>query len=409
MARTSFLLPFLGVLFLLSGCEKESTQPGDDSRALLQSLSASERQTLSSGNAFGFRLFAVLAAGDEGNIILSPLSVSMALTMTYNGARNSTEQAMARTLGFEGMDRTAINALYAKLIPALKSADGNVTFKVANAIWSAPRLVPAADFTALNRETFGAQAGTLDFTADSAVPFINKWVSDHTQGLIGQLVDPPLPADLVMLLVNALYFKGNWSRPFNPDLTYNGTFHLAGGGTRTCRMMQADTTFRYLEDGKALGLELPYGDSLFSMVLLQPAEGTSLDEIVQAAGEEWEIWLEKFKPASGPIHVPKFKLEYGKSLEDALKALGMEVAFDDRADFTGINAGGGLMISEVKHKTLVNVDETGTEAAAVTSVGIVDTAAPADLIRFDRPFLFAIRERTSGAILFLGRIMDPGP
>jgi len=296
----------------------------------------------------------------------------------------------------------------AKLIPALLGADQFVEFHIANSIWSAPRLDPEPEFLAQNRATFDAETRTLDFSDPQAAGTMNAWVSDKTKGLIPEIVTPPLDPSLVMVLLNALYFKGAWTSPFDPDRTYNGEFHLADGSVKTCRMMTSDGASQYFTDGKVNGLQLPYGDSLFSMVLLQPVAVGGVPALIESLqGGAWDGYLNRFAPAHGPIRLPKFKLEYRKSLVEVLSAMGMEVAFGNGADFTGIRKSGGLEISDVIHKTYINVDEKGTEAAAVTSVEIVDTAAISDLIRFDRPFVFAIREKTSGAVLFLGRIMDP--
>lgn len=396
---------------VLMACRSGSTNlaPDPKAREMLLSLSASEREIVRSDNGFGLKMFSELAAKDEGgNIIVSPLSVSMALTMAYNGARGSTETAMADVLGYGGQDRASINALYAKLIPALIRADPKVAFSLANSIWADTGLNPEQEFIDLNRETFGATAATLDFGASATVPTINKWVSDNTKGLIPTIVEAPLDPDLVMLLINALYFKGNWSKPFDPKSTYDGDFHLADGSTKTCRMMRAEGEFLSFHTENASGVQLPYGDSLYAMVLLQPKVESGMAGVMESleAGA-LEGWLDGGTIVNGLIHVPKFKLEFRKILNDPLVAMGMGAVFGPGADFTGIRKTGGLEISEVIHKTFINVDEKGTEAAAVTSVGIKVVSMPADLLRLDRPFVFAIREKTSGALIFLGRIMDP--
>ncbi|MDB5050075.1 MAG: hypothetical protein JWO30_3146 [Fibrobacteres bacterium] len=262
----------------------------------------------------------------------------------------------------------------------------------------------------MNRTTFIAETRTLDFLASDAAAIINKWVADKTNNLIPEIVRAPLDPDLVMMLINALYFKGNWSKQFDPTLTYDGIFHLADGTEKACRMMSADAPFRFFQDDKTRGLELPYGDSLFSMVLLQPVDSAGLPGLISDLTQGGlEGWDGKFIREEGPVHVPKFKLEYGKTLSDELKAMGMASAFRDDADFSGIRPGGQLQISEVIHKTFVSVDETGTEAAAVTAVGIRTTALHLDLVRFDRPFLVVIREKTSGTILFPGAYHGSDP
>lgn len=409
------LIPAL-ILSLVGGltaCRLSSSdsgsRPDSASRDLLVSLSASEREIIRGDNVFGYGLFARLAAGDSGgNIIVSPVSVSMALTMAYNGARGETETDMARALGYGDRRREEINALYARLIPALLGADAKVTLSLANSIWYRPDLEPKREFLDLNRSSFGAEISALDFGAANAVPTLNAWVSEKTRGLIPEIAEAPLAPDLVMMLLNALYFQGDWSRQFDTKATYQGNFHLADGGTKECGMMTANGEFTVFHDSAANGLVLPYGDSLFSMVLMQPGAGTGMSDLIEAlqAGS-LEGWLQKAERGTGPIHVPKFDLEYGKSLKDALIGMGMGSAFSPGADLSGIQD--NLMISDVIHKTAIKVDEKGTEAAAVTRVDVVVVSLPADLIRFDRPFVFAIREKNSGTVLFLGRIMDPTP
>lgn len=411
-----YLLPATLFSLLMLGCRSSSVsscgcvaepEPGET----LAALSASERRIIENDNGFGFRLFHALAeekAGNQGNIFVSPLSVSMALAMAYNGARGATADEMAEVLGFGGMDRAAVSALYAKLVPALVAADPKVKIQIANSIWSRTGFEAEPDFLALNRSAFDAETRSLDFGLPDAAAIVNKWVSDKTHGLIPEIVKPPLPGDLVMMLINALYFKGDWSAGFDSKRTHDAVFRLADGSEKPCRMMYADGGFRYLENADAIGLELPYGDSLFSMVFLQPAAGKVMGNLIANLSEgAWKEWEGAFVRREGSIHVPKFKLEYQASLADTLAAMGMVSATSPSADFTGINKAGQLYISEVIHKTFVSVDETGTEAAAVTEVGIGRLSLPPALIRLDRPFVVLIREKTSGTLLFVGRIEDP--
>jgi serine protease inhibitor len=411
MFRLGFVASLLASVLIL-GCDNQATDPGPNSkdRDLLVSLSTSDREVLRLGNGFGWKLFAKLAGEDEGgNLFVSPLGVSIALTMAYNGARGETEAAFGRVLGYVGMDRSVVNALYAKLAPALTEVDPKVTLSIANSIWSAPGFEAEQDFLDQNKTNFQAETRTLDFASDAAAGVLNEWVSGKTRGLITRIADAPLDPAMVMMLLNAIYFKGAWSKSFDPASTFDGVFHQADGSDVSCRMMTAENKFRYFQNSIAKELELPYGDSLFSMVLLQPAEGATLPNLVAALGSgAWEDWIDSLGLTEGVLQLPKFKLEWGKSIAGSLKAMGLETAFQDGADFTGIRHTGGLRISDVIHKTCVSVDEQGTEAAAVTRVDVVDTAAPLiNLIRFDRPFVFAIRERNSGAILFMGRLMAP--
>jgi serine protease inhibitor len=415
MRRIILSLSALASFFVLA-CQKEvgpgSMLPYDPGpKQVLAALSAADRSLLSSDNSFGFSLFSKLASADaSGNILVSPLSVASALTMAYNGAAGTTAKEMASALGYGPLARADVNGLYARLLPALGAADAKVTLRAANSVWLADWIKPEESFLAINQQSFGAQTRTLDFTAAGAVPAINKWVSGQTQALITEIAEAPLDPNLAVMLINALYFKGDWSRTFDAKLTQEAPFHKADGTEKPCLMMQGSGGYRFFETAAVRGLELPYGDSLFSMVFLQPGEGTDLPGLLDSLGAgAWEGWQALFTERSGDIQVPRFKVEYGKSLGDALQAMGMPTAFTTEADFTGILKSGGLRISKVIHKAYVLVDEKGTEAAAVTKVEIVLRSVKRALLRLDRPFLFLIRERNSGAVLFLGRIMDPAP
>jgi serine protease inhibitor len=400
---------FLGCLEKTGPVAVDHVDPAK--REVLVSLSTADKEIVRADNGFGWRLFSRLAAADpQGNLFVSPLSVSIAMTMAYNGAGGATEIALREALGYAAMDRADINKLYAKLIPALTGADPKVTFTVANSIWSDPSLAVEPDFLASNRDNFGAETRTLDFSSPEAPSILNHWVSDKTLTLIPTIVDEhqPIGPGTVMMLLNALYFKGDWSLSFDTEKTFDGTFHKSDGSTAACRMMSAETTFRYLETPAVHGLELPYGDSLFSMVLLQPVDPAGLPGVIEALSTGvLEGWMGGFAERRIVINIPKFKIEWDKSIGEELAALGMAVAFTDQADFTGIRRSGGLSISKVIHKTFINVDEKGTTAAAVTRVDVRDTAALIDYFTLDRPFVFAIREKNSGAILFAGRVMEP--
>jgi serine protease inhibitor len=409
---STFLIGLVPMPFLLSACVPGNVEPSYDPKAreALVSLSAADREIVKNDNRFGLELFSGLSDDkDTGNIFVSPLNVSMLLSMAFNGARGGTGTAMAQVLSHGEMDRAGMNAFYSKLIPALTTADGSVQFKLANSIWSAPGFDAETDFIESNR-AFDAETRSIDFTAAANVTTLNQWASEKTNGLIPTAVDPPLDPSLVMLLINALYFKGTWTTPFNSASTHDEAFHLANGTDKTCRMMSATHSFRHFHDATARGLELPYGDSLFTMVLLQPVDSSASGMSGLIHGLEAGAmagWDGLFQVDEGFISVPKFKLEYGKSLVPVLRAMGMGAAFDDTADFTGIHHAGGVKLSEVMHKTFVSVDEKGTEAAAVTHGGFTGTAAPGEIANFNRPFVVVIREKTSGTLIFLGRIMDP--
>jgi len=344
----------------------------------------------------------------DTNIFISPLSVSMALGMTANGAASSTLDSMRATLELAGLTEEESNAAYQSLIELLTEADPQVQFKIANSIWYRLGMTFKEDFYQRCRDYFDAVVHGLDFSDPAAADTINAWVEEHTNGLIDQIITPETLARAVMALINALYFKGAWTYEFDPDDTHEDQFTLLDGSQTTCQMMEQENDFLYQQTDYFQAVDLLYGNGLFSMTVLLPRSEIHVDSLVaMLTPENWQLWSSGFDTSSGLLQMPKFTLEYEIKLNDVLKALGMEVAFSPGADFTRMLASGGIWIDLVRHKTFVKVNEEGTEAAAVTIVVMTDSAGPHALLRVDRPFIFIIRERTSGALLFMGKIVEP--
>jgi serpin B len=364
-------------------------------------------------NAFGFDLFQELRRQEATkNVFFSPLSVTVALAMTYNGAVGETKKAMARALKIEGMNHSELNRASAELLKALKSADPKIELNIANSLWARGGMRFNEDFLARNRQFYGAEISTLDFNSPQSVATINRWVSDGTKGKIGKIIDRIDPQQ-VMFLINAVYFKGQWQKRFEKSLTENRPFYPLGGKQTQVPMMAQSGNYLYYRGDKFQALNLPYGNGGVSLYLFLPDKGSTLDEFLKGLSyQKWEEWISRFSKTPGDVKLPRFKLDYEKTLNDPLKALGMGVAFSAReADFSGIRAEKDLYISEVKHKAVVDVNEEGTEAAAATSVGVSVTSVQEPRERFnfiaDRPFLMAIRDSQTGAILFMGAVMEP--
>lgn len=398
------LSALLGAL-LMAGCSSEVTSPRQPPR----DLSKSETQVVAADNSFGLQLMNALNAGKrDGNVVVSPLSVSMALGMTLNGARAGTLEAMRSSLGLQGMTETQINEAYRGVIDLLQGLDPKVSFGVANSIWYRSGFQARAEFLDLNRRFFDADATAIDFSDPGAAGTINGWVEEKTKGRIKTIVPDPIPSALVMYLINAIHFKGAWSTRFDPAKTREADFRRPDGSTVRAQMMNRNGKVSYLSNERYSAIDLPYGDGGFSMTVLLPAEGRSADELLAGmdAGE-WADLPSRFTEQEVPVSLPKFTVEYGEMLNNVLKGLGMSVAFSGAADLSGI-AGepGELYISEVRHKTFIEVNEEGTEAAAATSVGISRTSLGPSM-NVNRPFIFAIREHHSGAVLFIGKIADP--
>ena len=407
------------LIVLSSGCGDGfgPNGPPQQITELPRDLSAAEAKLIDADNEFGLKLLRQVrtAEGEGVNVFISPLSVAMALGMTYNGAAGSTESAMRGTLELGELTLEEINKSYRSAIDLLSGLDRSVRFTLANSIWYRQGLPVRQEFVDVNHEYFDAEVAALDFNAPDAARTINDWVKEKTERRIEDIVADPIANDLVMFLINAIYFKGSWTARFDPALTQPGPFTLTAGSHIDVLMMSTNDAIDvgYFGDGSVAVVDLPYGGQAYSMMIVLPAADNDLTEIIDGLdGETWRTWVEGLEANGIIITMPKFKLEYELTMNDVLKALGMGVAFDgDAADFSGIAdvSPERLYISEVKHKTFVEVNEEGTEAAAATSVGIgvtsVDPTPPHIVI--DRPFVFAIRERLSGTILFLGAIERP--
>lgn len=362
-------------------------------------------------NEFGFNLFSQLVRQDrDKNVFFSPLSVAFALAMTYNGAAGETKQAMERVLNLNGMNHAELNDASAALMKALKSTDPQIQLAIANSLWARQGIKFNEAFLARNSKFFGAQVSTLNFASPDAKDTINAWVSRNTAGKIPAIIDRIESREL-MILVNAIYFKGRWQKTFDKTRTKPEPFHLTSGSQTTVPLMSQSGDYPYLRGANFQAISLPYGNGGTSLYLFLPDEKSSLDDLLRDLSlANWQQWLKNFHRTPGDIKIPRFKLEYGRSLNEPLKALGMGVAFDPgRADFSGIRAERDLAISDVEHKAMVDVNEEGTEAAAATSVGMTAAAMPMQRFTFiaDRPFLMLICDRDSGAILFMGKVVDP--
>lgn len=402
----------LGVaLALAAGCERGPTGPGGSRpiEELPRELTATEAALVGAGNSFAFDLLREVNAGEEEgrNIFLSPLSASMALGMTLNGARGETFDAMRQVLGFDGLDQGEINRSYRTLLDLLLGLDPGVAVGIANSVWYDRSVTPKDEFRAALEEGFDSKFEGLDFRDPAAVATVNGWVSEATNGRIPRIIDS-IDTDELMLLINAIHFKASWTQQFDKKKTSPGTFLVEGQGALTVDMMRSEEMkFRSARTPEGAIAEIPYAGGAFTMTILLPAEEESLDDLIaRLDAESWEGLIGRLGGRrEGVLSLPRFRLEYEASLDDALKALGMGIAFDDRADLTGI-FDRRTQISRVVQKTFVEVDEEGAEAAAATAVGIVPTSGP-PVFNVDRSFLFAIRERLTGTILFIGKVVDP--
>lgn len=395
------------VAALIVACE-ESFGPIQE---LPRELSIAEADLVQADNRFAFKLFHEINRQEgDTNIFISPLSVAMALGMTLNGAAGSTEQAMLETLELQGLSRDAVNDAYRTLIDLLRNLDPNVEFLLANSIWYAQGRAFEQDFLDVNRLFFDAEIRALDFGDPSTPQVINDWVYSNTNGRIEEIIEDGIPANVIMYLINAVYFKGDWTYQFDESRTHDAEFTLVDGSNATVDMMSqgGEIDLRSTWSDGVLVADLPYGGDAFCMTILLPETAADIQSLVDDLTQtRWETWIAALDSSSMEVSLPKFTLEYEITLNDVLQALGMEVAFNPgAADFTRMYQPGGIWIDSVIHKTFVDVNEAGTEAAAVTAVTMRELSVPSSLT-VNRPFVFVIRERFSGSILFMGKVLDP--
>src|SRR2546421_5364384 len=361
---------------------------------------------------FGFRLFGRLVARDPArNVVISPTSIAMALDMTYNGARGETQQGMATALGLPDVSLQAVNAGYEAVRTAWQHLDPHVRLTLANALWPRKGLTLNPGFVQRARAFYGAALVPVDFHDPHTPATINRWVSQETHGKITSIVDRMLDPATVLYLTNAVYFKGRWTVRFDKARTRKQPFTLQGGTRKMLPMMSQSGRYRYYQDTDVQAISLPYGTGRLSLYVFLPAATSSLAALqARLNAATWRRWMAAFRPMPGTIVLPRFTVDYGTTLNRPLADLGMQVAFDrQRADFSGMVTDiRPVYIGSVAHKTVMAVDEDGTTAAAATSVGIQPTLAmPTFSMVVDRPFFFAIRDNTAGAVLFMGRMVDP--
>lgn len=407
--RTAGTVLALAALAAGAACREATSTQDEPITELPRPLGAAEEAVVAASNVFGLGLVArVASADDRPNVVLSPLSASMALGMTLNGANDITFDSMRVALGFEGLGQVEINEAYRGLIDLLSELDPAVRFEIANAVW-AREGVPfhQAFFDAISA-SFDAAAESRDFADPATVEAINAWVEERTGGLIDSIVESLDPA-LVMLLLNAIYFDGDWTDQFDPADTHAQSFTREDGSTVQVDMMsKSSVTIDRGYGADYAAVELPYGGEAFSMVIVLPEPATSARAWLQALDDAgWSSLIAGLTPGKlDLLALPKVTLAFDAYLNDALRDMGMDVAFRPEADFTRMSpAGDQMCIDYVRQKTFVEVDERGTRAAAVTGVGVGVTSFTGFVA--DRPFVFAIRERLSGTLLFVGLVGDP--
>ncbi|WP_052307050.1 serpin family protein [Acetobacterium woodii] len=404
------LAGIVAIMLIMAGCQKKNQLKPDESV-----LASFDRSIVAKRNDFGFSLYQKLINENE-NMMISPVGVTLAMDMAYNGAEGETKAVMAKALNIQGIDTERLNKNNRALLYLLTSAEPKVILNIADSLWLDQSFEFSEPFRQTVKDNYQAQTEELDFSDPKSADTINKWVKDKTAGVIDQIVDAPIDSETMMFLINTVYFKGAWTSPFDQEQTSEQNFKTGNGQTVATPMMFQSGAFDYLKTVDFQAVRLPYGDEQkMAMILFLPNEESSLVEFQgQLNQENWSNWMNQLAQKEGTIMLPRLTLTTEESLKQALTDLGMGVAFEaGKADFSGMTtagSGGDIKISDVKHKTYLQVDERGTEAAAATSVEIGLTSMPTyDFeLRFDRPFFYAIQDRETGAIIFLGSVSDPG-
>ena len=348
------------------------------------------------------------------NTILSPLSMSISLGMVFNGASGQTKKSIAKTMGTPEMGADQINPAMQKSSNAFKKMTG-IQVSIANSLWVKQGIILQPDFQSICQNFYSAKTSSIDFSSADTLPTINGWVEKATQGYIPKILDRISPST-VLFLINAVYFKGMWTSQFDPQKTKTGIFHTTGGEQVESAFMNQSGKFSYLQTEHFKAARLPYGDGRLGMVVYLPTFHTSIEDSIKAFQsnlnlESWEKWLGQFHTMDGSLSMPRFEGDCDLDLRETLTNLGMGDAFDQsRADFSSMCASPSQMyISDVKHKTRLEVNEEGTVAAAATKVTMMSKSMS---MRFslvlDRPFFFAIHDNKTGGLLFIGWITRPG-
>lgn len=404
MKRLLFLC-FMGLVW--QSCDKKTDPPIEEGPGVIQ-LKAASQDVISGSNVFGVDLFTAIASQEEENVMISPLSASIALTMLLNGCDGATYEQIHQMLGYSsGMSLEEVNEAHESLVNQLTTVDDKVDIRISNAIFHRADFQAKQPFMNTMTNKFDAQVEGLDFSTPAAVDYINDWANNATNGLIPKILDVIDPAT-VMFLMNALYFKGDWTDQFNPEKTLDRAFTLNDGSTIQVPTMNSPINALLTHGDGYRAIEMVYGRQNFSMVVIvphqdlgafysqfSPATWTSITESLDAQNDQTTV----------EVFLPKFKFAYDKTLNDELQVLGMQDAFDSHlADLSGISDN-NLVVSNVKQNTFIEVNEEGTQAAAVTTVDIVDTSA--NYFEANKPFIFAIRERTTNTLLFIGAVNNP--
>ena len=403
--KTKILTAAVITLFFIS-CNKTSDE-NLPSEPVSISLNTDQVALIKSENTFAFDIFKRILENtpESENVIISPLSISCALSMTLNGANGATRDAMIEALRVNGFTPEIVNNSYRDLSQALLNVDKRVLISIANSVWSEKNFEVKIPFKNILTEYYNAESRSFDINDPVAYQEINSWIEDKTNGLIKNMLSG-LDDNTVMLLVNAIYFKGKWKSQFDKANTAAGTFYKTDGTTVQVPMMKQISDYRMFSGEGFVIAEFPYGQGNFVMDVILPDAQTDVNSLTPLLNEDsFNGYLNRMAERETDLSFPRFKYGFKQQLNAILTDMGMGIAFTDNADFSNISDL-SLLINLVLHQAFIETNEEGTEAAAATIVGIGTTSMPFST-KIDHPFLYLIRETTTNSILFMGKVADP--
>ncbi|PWW05707.1 serpin B [Paenibacillus cellulosilyticus] len=373
-----------------------------------------DQPIIQASNNLGLRLHQQLLKEKPGqNVFLSPVSISTALAMVYNGSGGETKTELERVLGWTNKSVDEINTGYRELLKLLNQPGEGITLNIADSVWHNSRIAVDPNFSSTIKNSYEAEEQAIDVDKpEKSAKQINDWISDHTSGMIDKLIEPDsIDASLVMVLLNAVYFNGTWKDQFDASFTMDHEFLLADGSRQSLPFMNRSGRYSYTKNDDYEAIRLPYGQGQMSMVILLPSAGSTLEALQDKLWNGKIGLFDQWRESYGQIRLPKFSIGYTTSLKEALQALSMKLSFTDAADFSSLSSEPDVFISEIKHKSIIDVSEEGTKAAAVTSIEATTSSAevvnePFDMV-VDRPFFLAIVDEQSDALLFSGSIYNP--
>lgn len=394
----------LTALFLTNCSTSDSAESDSGINPALQTIEA--QAMVNANNEFAISFYKKVAEKENSeNFMVSPLSVSMALGMVHNGTGGQTTSEFNNVLGYP--DVSYANNFNKNLTASLTAFDAGATLNIANAIWVQNNFPVEKDFISVNEEYYNAEVGNLDFVSTNALNVVNNWAFEHTNGKIEDFVENFDPST-VLFLANALYFKGTWKYEFDPENTIeDAPFYTDSGIKYVDMMVRESNNYSFFSNNIFSSIILPYRNDRYQMMVFLPQQNFTTKDISDELNvTNLNNWLDGLTEIQGSIMLPKFKMEYENILNDELIELGIQTAFSDNADLSNINKNAGLQISTVIHKTFIKVNEEGTEAAAVTGVGII-TTSESPIFSANRPFLYLIRDSFTGSICFIGKVGRP--